>query len=80
MAAVIEVENISKRFFFGERNQTTFLEEMTERAKAFMAALGNREGVLLNSSKHDFWALQDISFNVYPVSYTHLTLPTICSV
>jgi lipopolysaccharide transport system ATP-binding protein len=65
MAAVIDVENISKRFFFGERNQTTFLEEMTERAKAFMAALGKREGVLLNSSKHDFWALQDISFNVY---------------
>jgi lipopolysaccharide transport system ATP-binding protein len=65
MSAVIEVENISKRFFFGERNRTTFLEEMTERAKAVMAALSNRERVLFNSSKRDFWALQDISFNVY---------------
>jgi lipopolysaccharide transport system ATP-binding protein len=65
MAAVIEVENISKRFFFGERNQTTFLEEMTERAKAVMGGLSNRKRVSVNSSKHDFWALQDISFNVY---------------
>jgi hypothetical protein len=54
MSAVIEVENISKRFFFGERNRTTFLEEMTERAKAVMAALSNRERVLFNSSKRDF--------------------------
>lgn len=46
---------------------------MTERAKALMAGLSNRKRVSVNSYKHDFWALQDISFNVYQGQ----TLPSI---
>jgi lipopolysaccharide transport system ATP-binding protein len=65
MAVVIEVQNVSKRFFFGERNRVTFLEEMTDRAKDAMSFLRRKGKSVSKMCRRDFWALQDVSFDVH---------------
>ena len=43
MSVVIEAQNISKRFFLGERNRTTFLEEWTAFSKDAVSLLLRRK-------------------------------------
>lgn len=65
MLVAIEARNLSKRFFLGERNQRAFFEDVSAMA---MRGLGRllrpREGSKTKASSRDFWALQDVSFQV----------------
>src|ERR1700693_4231800 len=61
-SAVIEAENISKRFFLGERNQRTFFEDVaTKSMRGFRHILRPKELREARESARDFWALRDIS-------------------
>jgi lipopolysaccharide transport system ATP-binding protein len=64
--AIIEVENVSKRYRLGQFNVTTLREEVGEFFQRFRktgngASMRNPRG---NSS--EFWALKDVSFSVPP--------------
>ena len=66
MSAVIEAQNISKRFFLGERNQRAFFEDVAAKTmgglhRLFRSGEASKDQV---SSRH-FWALRDISFQLY---------------
>jgi lipopolysaccharide transport system ATP-binding protein len=63
MSVVIEAQNISKRFFLGERNQRAFFEDVAAKsARAFHRLLHPKEKKKDEASKRDFWALRDVSF------------------
>jgi lipopolysaccharide transport system ATP-binding protein len=66
MSVVIEARNLSKRFYLGERDRTTFLEEWTAQAKNAVSFLLRRRGPdSRQASQREFWALRDVSFDVY---------------
>src|SRR6266404_6194920 len=65
MSVVIEAENISKRFFLGERNQRVFFEDVAARTMTGIRRLLHPGKVPLEAnSRRDFWALRDISFQL----------------
>jgi lipopolysaccharide transport system ATP-binding protein len=66
MSVVVEAENISKRFFLGERNQKAFFEDVTAKGllgfrRFFRCQPVQRE----TDSPRDFWALRNISFQIF---------------
>ena len=66
MSVVIEAQNISKRFFLGERNRTTFLEEWTAFTQHAVSLLLRRKKTgSPHANRREFWALRDVSFGVY---------------
>src|SRR5258708_5512612 len=66
MSVVIEAQNLSKRFYLGEHDRTTFLEEWTGRAQDAVSFLfrGRRQDSR-HATRREFWALRDVSFDVY---------------
>ena len=65
MSVVIEAENISKRFFLGERNQRAFFEDVAAKsARGVRRLLRAKEAIKEEDSKRDFWALRDVSFRI----------------
>jgi lipopolysaccharide transport system ATP-binding protein len=65
MSVVIEVQNISKRFFLGERNQRAFFEDVAAKsARAFHRFFHPKEKKKDEVSRRDFWALRDVSFRI----------------
>src|SRR6202022_746901 len=66
MAVVVEAQNISKRFFLGERNQRTFFEDIASKtARGLRRLLRHKETETEKHSPRDFWALRDISFQIF---------------
>jgi lipopolysaccharide transport system ATP-binding protein len=66
MSVVIEAENISKRFFLGERNQRAFFEDVAAKsARGLRRLLRPKETKEEKASKRDFWALRDVSFRIF---------------
>jgi lipopolysaccharide transport system ATP-binding protein len=66
MSAVIEAQNISKRFFLGERNQRAFFEDVAAKTMGGLRRLfRSGEASKGHVSSRHFWALQDISFQLY---------------
>jgi lipopolysaccharide transport system ATP-binding protein len=66
MSVVIDVRNLSKRFFLGERNRRTFLEEWTGWTKKTASSLlGRRKPEPHHLASREFWALKDLTFSVY---------------
>jgi ABC-type polysaccharide/polyol phosphate transport system ATPase subunit len=65
MSVVIEVQNISKRFFSGERNQRAFFEDVAAKsARGFHRLFHPKEKKKEEVSKRDFWALREVSFRI----------------
>ena len=65
MSVVIEAENISKRFFLGERNQRAFFEDVAAKsARGVRRLFRTQETKKEEGSKRDFWALRDVSFRI----------------
>jgi homopolymeric O-antigen transport system ATP-binding protein len=65
MSVVIEAENISKRFFLGERNQRAFFEDVAAKSlRGFRRLLRSQQTSREKDSVRDFWALRDISFRI----------------
>jgi lipopolysaccharide transport system ATP-binding protein len=65
MSVVIEAENISKRFFLGERNQRAFFEDVAAKsARGVRRLLRAKKAGKEEGSKRDFWALRDVSFRI----------------
>ena len=65
MSVVIEAENISKKFFLGERNQRAFFEDVAAKSLGgFRRLLRSRETSREKDAARDFWALRDISFQI----------------
>ena len=65
MSVVIEAENISKRFFLGERNQRAFFEDVTAKSiRGFRRLLHPKAAEKEEPSTRDFWALRDVSFRI----------------
>ena len=65
MSVVIDAQNISKRFFLGERNQRAFFEDVTVQAiRGIRRLLRPGEVAAESNSTREFWALRDISFQV----------------
>ena len=66
MSVVIEAQNISKRFFLGERNQRAFFEDVASKtARGLRRLLRHKETATEKHSPRDFWALRDISFQIF---------------
>ena len=66
MSVVIEAENISKRFFLGERNQRAFFEDIAAKSvRAFHRLFRSKEASRETGSPRDFWALRDVSFRIF---------------
>jgi lipopolysaccharide transport system ATP-binding protein len=66
MSVVIEARDISKRFFLGERNRTTFLEEWTAFTQNAVSLLLRRQRAgSHHAPRREFWALREVSFDVY---------------
>jgi lipopolysaccharide transport system ATP-binding protein len=65
MSVVIEAENISKRFFLGERNQRAFFEDVAAKSvRGFRRLLLPHVKPPAGESVRDFWALRDVSFKI----------------
>jgi lipopolysaccharide transport system ATP-binding protein len=65
MSVAIEARHISKRFFLGERNQRAFFEDVAAKTMgAVRRLLRPGEALNTNPSSRDFWALQDVSFQI----------------
>jgi lipopolysaccharide transport system ATP-binding protein len=66
MSVVVDAENISKRFFLGERNQRAFFEDVAAKGMQGFRRLFSREVVKTEKdSRRDFWALRDVSFRIF---------------
>jgi lipopolysaccharide transport system ATP-binding protein len=66
MSVVIEAENISKRFFLGERNQRAFFEDVAAKsARGLRRLLLPQVKPPEGESVRDFWALRDVSFKIF---------------
>jgi lipopolysaccharide transport system ATP-binding protein len=65
MSVVVEAENISKRFFLGERNQRAFFEDVAAKGiRGFRHLFRPGEVETEKASARDFWALRDVSFRI----------------
>jgi lipopolysaccharide transport system ATP-binding protein len=65
MAAVIEAQALSKRFFLGERNRRAFFEDVSAKVSQRLRSLLHRKsGKEGSDSPRYFWALKDVSFEV----------------
>jgi lipopolysaccharide transport system ATP-binding protein len=64
MSVVIEANNISKRFFLGERNQRTFFEDVSAKVVRGVRRLVRGQPGAEHQSSRDFWALKEISFQI----------------
>jgi lipopolysaccharide transport system ATP-binding protein len=65
MSVVIEAQNISKRFFLGERNQRAFFEDVAFKTmNGIRRLLHPGKGPQESNSRRDFWALRNVSFQV----------------
>jgi ABC-type polysaccharide/polyol phosphate transport system ATPase subunit len=65
MSVVIKAENISKRFFLGERNHRAFFEDVTAKSiQGVRRLLRSKEAVKEKSTTRELWALQDVSFQI----------------
>ena len=65
MSLVIEAQNISKRFYLGERTQRAFFEDVAAKgARGFHRLFHPKEKKKDEVSKRDFWALRDVSFRI----------------
>ncbi len=65
MAVVIEAQNLSKRFFLGERNRRTFFEDVAYRSKrAIRQLLQPEANEVQGASRRELWALRDVSFQI----------------
>src|SRR6202047_1166617 len=63
--SVVEAENISKRFFLGERNQRAFFEDVAAKGiRGFRHLFRPGEVETEKASARDFWALRDVSFRI----------------
>ena len=66
MSVVVEAENISKRFFLGERNQRAFFEDVAAKGMRGLRHLFDpKDGKTKKDSARDFWALRDVSFQIF---------------
>ncbi len=66
MSLAIEAHHISKRFFLGERNQRTFFEDVwTGTLSRVRRVFRPTELVSIRSTRRDFWALRDVSFQLH---------------
>jgi lipopolysaccharide transport system ATP-binding protein len=66
MRVAIEAHHLSKRFFLGERNQRTFFEDVwSSTVTGVQRLLQPRRLSLVENSRHGFWALRDVSFQLY---------------
>jgi lipopolysaccharide transport system ATP-binding protein len=66
MSVVIEAENISKRFFLGERNQRAFFEDIAAQSvRGFRRLFRSKEAKKETDSARDFWALREVSFRIF---------------
>jgi lipopolysaccharide transport system ATP-binding protein len=66
MSVVVDAENISKRFFLGERNQRAFFEDVAAKGMQGFRRLFSRKLVKTEKdSRRDFWALRDVSFRIF---------------
>ena len=66
MRIAIEAHHISKQFFLGERNQRTFFEDVWSSAVlGVQRLLQPGQFSLIESSRHGFWALRDVSFQLH---------------
>jgi lipopolysaccharide transport system ATP-binding protein len=66
MSVAIEARHISKRFFLGERNQRAFFEDVAAKTmEGVRRLLRPGEASKANVSSRYFWALQDVSFQVF---------------
>jgi len=65
---VIRVENLSKKYVLSHQQQgnsyKTFSGAMTNAAKSLAAAFSYRAKKDLDSTKEEFWALKDVSFEI----------------
>src|ERR1700736_6308845 len=65
MAVVVEAQNISKRFFLGERNQRTFFEDIAHKSKRGLKRLVRPKRTREEKqSAREFWALKDVGFQI----------------
>jgi lipopolysaccharide transport system ATP-binding protein len=65
MSVVVEAQNISKRFFLGERNQRTFFEDIAHRSRHGLKLLvRSKPSGEEKRNAREFWALKDISFKI----------------
>jgi lipopolysaccharide transport system ATP-binding protein len=64
MSVVIEAQRISKRFYMGERNQRAFFEDIAFKTKRTLRRILRSGQVAGATSRRDFWALRDVSFQV----------------
>ena len=66
MPIAIEAHHISKEFFLGERNQRTFFEDIwSSTVTGVHRLLQTRALGEIESSRNGFWALRDVSFQLY---------------
>jgi lipopolysaccharide transport system ATP-binding protein len=66
MSVVIEAENISKRFFLGERNQRAFFEDVAvQSVRGFRRLFRAKEAKKETDPARDFWALREVSFRIF---------------
>src|SRR5258708_21264706 len=66
MSLAIEAHHISKRFFLGERNQRTLFEDVwTGAVSGVRRAFRPTELASVRSTRRDFWALRDVSFQLH---------------
>src|SRR5580704_12479887 len=66
MSVVVEAENISKRYFLGERNQSAFFEDVAVKGlRGFRRLFRPKEAKTVKDSARDFWALRDVSFRIF---------------
>ena len=66
MPVAIEAHHISKQFFLGERNQQTFFEDVWSGAvSGVQRLLQPGRSSLAEHSRPCFWALRDVSFQLY---------------
>ena len=62
MSVVVEAENLSKKFFRGERNQRAFFEDIAHRTLLGMRRLTGKAQA--SEQRTWFWALRDVSFQI----------------
>ena len=76
--------NLGDRIFVGDNNSAAqvvggkYFTDMMDQVHGTLTA--DSTVIVDSNSKIDQWLVDDVQINANAVSYTHLTLPTICSV